>query len=75
MFAFLAGDVNGLISANTELRSNNHPELFCVPPSAFVSVQQAVEIMSKRIQENPADGKRPVGSLMLQGLKETFPCK
>jgi hypothetical protein len=75
MFAFLAGNVNGLIWANTSLRSNDHTELFCVPPSDSVSVQQAVEMMSKQIKENPTEGQLPVGSLLLQSLKETFPCK
>jgi hypothetical protein len=75
MFAFLAGNVNGLIWANAKLRSNDHVELFCVPPSISLSVQQAVEIMAKHIQEDPAEGQLPVGPLMLQSLKETFPCK
>jgi hypothetical protein len=75
MFAFLAGNVNGLIWANTSLRSNDHTELFCVPPSDSVSVQQAVEMMSKQIKEKPTEGQLPVGSLLLQSLKETFPCK
>jgi hypothetical protein len=75
MFAFLAGNVNGLIWANAKLRSNDHLELFCVPPSISLSVQQAVEIMSKHIQEAPDEGQLPVGPLMLQTLKDTFPCK
>jgi hypothetical protein len=75
MFAFLAGNVNGLIWANTNLRSNDHTELFCVPPSDSVSVQQAVEMMSKHIKEKTTEGQLPVGSLLLQSLKETFPCK
>lgn len=74
MFALLAGNMNGLIWANGDLRSNGHTELFCVPPSVSLSIQQAVEIMSKRIQEKPTEGQLPVGSLMLQTLKQTFPC-
>ena len=75
MFAFLAGDLNGLVWANTDLRSNHHTELFCVPADVVVSVQQAVEMMSKRIKDNSAQGQVPVGSLMLQVFKDTFPCK
>ena len=75
MFAFLAGNVNGLIWANVRLRSNEHSELFCVPPSVDLSVQQTVEIMATHIKENPTEGQLPVGSLMLQSLKESFPCK
>src|SRR4051812_44057432 len=75
MFAFLAGNVNGLIWANAKLRSNDHVELFCVPPSIDLSVQQAVEILSKHIKEDPAEGELPVGPMLLQSLKETFPCK
>jgi hypothetical protein len=75
MFAFLAGNVNGLIWANTNLRSNDHTELFCVPATVSLSVQQAVDLMLKRIKENPTDGQLPAGSLMLQSLKDAFPCK
>jgi hypothetical protein len=75
MFTFLSGNLNGLISANAELRSNGHAELFCVPPSEVLGVQQTVEILSKRIKEIAADGQRPVGSVMLQSLKQSFPCK
>src|SRR3954454_15320750 len=70
MFAFLAGNVNGLIWANAKLRSNDHVELFCVPPSIDLSVQQAVEILSKHIKEDPAEGELPVGPMLLQSLKE-----
>jgi Rap1a immunity proteins len=75
MFAFLAGDLNGLISANAELHSNHHAELFCVPPTVAVSVQQAVEMVSKRIKESPTDAQLPVGPLILQGLKQNYPCQ
>jgi hypothetical protein len=75
MFAFLAGNVNSLIWANNNLHSNNQTELFCVPASVDLSVQQAVETMAERIKENPADGQLPVGSLMLQSLRQSFPCK
>jgi hypothetical protein len=75
MFAFLAGDLNGLIWANLELQSNHHTGLFCVPADVVVGVQQAVEMMSKRIKDNSAEGQVPVGSLMLLGFKESYPCK
>jgi hypothetical protein len=75
MFAFIAGSVNSLIWANNDLHANHQTELFCVPSSVDLSVQLAVEAMSKRIKENPADGQLPVGSLMLQSLKQSFPCK
>ena len=75
MFAFLAGNVNGLIWANARLRSNGHGELFCVPASVDLSVQQSVEIMARHINESPSVGQLPVGSLMLQTLKQAFPCR
>ena len=75
MFAFLAGNVNGLIWANANLRGSGHTELFCPPAPISLSVQQAVDIMSKHIKENPAEGELPVGSLMLQGLRDSYPCK
>jgi Rap1a immunity proteins len=75
MFTFFSGNLNGFIWANLELRSKSHNELFCVPPASVISVQQAVDVMLKHIKDNPSDGRRPVGSLMLQTLTETFPCK
>jgi hypothetical protein len=32
-------------------------------------------MMSKHIKEKPTEGQVAVGSLLLQSLKETFPCK
>jgi hypothetical protein len=74
MFAFLAGNLNGLIWANAELKSSEHAKLFCVPSDVDLSVQRAVDVVTKHLKETAADAARPVGSVMLQGLKETFPC-
>jgi hypothetical protein len=75
MFTFLAGNVNAFIWANDELRSSGRRELFCVPPSAALGVREVVNILLKHIKETPADEQRPIGSVMLQSLKESFPCK
>jgi hypothetical protein len=75
MFTFLAGNVNAFSWANIDLRSNGHTELFCVPPAVVLGVQEAVDILSKHVKQVPADGQRPVGSVMLQTFKESFPCK
>lgn len=75
MFTFLTGNVNALIWVNNDLKSNGHTELFCVPPSTTLGVQEVINMMSKHIKENPSDGQRPVGSVILQSLKESFPCK
>jgi hypothetical protein len=74
MFAFLAGNLNGLVWANAELQSGGHPKLFCVPADVDFSVQRAVEATTKHLKDAAADETRPIGSVMLQSLKEAFPC-
>jgi hypothetical protein len=74
MFAFLAGNLNGLVWANAELQSGGHPKLFCVPVDVDFSVQRAVEATTKHLKDAGADETRPIGSVMLQSLKEAFPC-
>jgi Rap1a immunity proteins len=75
MFTFIAGNVNALVWVNNDLKSNGHPELFCVPPSATLGVQEVINILSKHVKESPSDEQRPVGSVILQSLKQSFPCK
>ena len=75
MFAFLAGNLNGLIWANAELQSGGRPKLFCVPSDVDFSVQRAVEATTRHLKDTTADEARPIGSVMLQSLKEAFPCK
>ena len=75
MFAFLAGNLNGWQWANAEFESGGHAKLFCVPPSVELSIQREVEITTNHLKNAAADGSRPVGSVMLQSLKEAFPCK
>jgi len=74
MFAFLAGNLNGLVWANAELQSAGHPKLFCVPADVDFSVQRAVEATTKHLKDTTGDEARPIGSVMLQSLKEAFPC-
>ena len=74
MFAFLAGNLNGLSWANAELQSGGHPKLFCVPTDVDFSVQRAVDATTKHLKGATGDETRPIGSVMLQSLKETFPC-
>jgi hypothetical protein len=74
MFAFLAGNLNGLIWANAELQSGGHTKLFCVPADVDFSVQRAVDVTTGHLKDAAADGTRPIGSVMLQSLKEAFPC-
>jgi Rap1a immunity proteins len=74
MFAFLAGNLNGLIWANADLESGRNAKLFCVPPAVDLSVQRVVEVTTKHLNEAPTDKIRPMGSVILQSLKEAFPC-
>jgi hypothetical protein len=75
MFAFLAGNLNGLIWANADLESGRHAKLFCVPTAVDLSVQRIVEATTKHLNEAPTDKTRPMGSVILESLKEAFPCR
>lgn len=75
MFAFFAGNLNGLIWANAELQSGGHTRLFCVPSDEDLNVPRLVELTARHLEGAAADGARPIGSVMLQSLKEAFPCK
>lgn len=75
MFALLTGNLNGWLWANADLESGGHAKLFCVPPAEDLSVQRQVEVTTEHLKTAPADGTRPVGKIMLQSLKEAFPCK
>jgi hypothetical protein len=75
MFAFFAGTLNGLIWANVELQSDGHTRLFCVPADEDLNVPRLVELTARHLEGAAADGARPIGSVMLQSLKEAFPCK
>jgi Ssp1 endopeptidase immunity protein Rap1a len=75
MFAFLLGNLNGWIWANADLEAGGSAKLFCAPPSLDLSVQREVDVTIDHLKGAPADGTRPVGSVMLQSLKQAFPCK
>jgi hypothetical protein len=75
MFAFLSGNLNGWTWANADLEAAGKAKLFCAPPSLDLSVQRQVEVTTEHLKDTPADGSRPVGSVMLQSLKQAFPCK
>ena len=74
MFALLAGNLNGLIWANSDLASRHQEKLFCAPPAIDLSVQRVVEAVTKHLNAVATDKARPAGSVILQSLKEAFPC-
>lgn len=68
----------GLFWANTELRSQNRPPLYCQPDNLRVTHSLAVDLFEEAIQRVPAfkDISMNVkGMILMKALQQTFPCK
>jgi hypothetical protein len=74
--SWLDGVFNGLRGANSELQRTNKALLFC-PPADFSMTAPQVSaffdkfVASHRDKVGPSD---PIGTLLLEALKEAYPC-
>jgi hypothetical protein len=71
---YLDGVRGGLMASNAGIRSRGGEMAFCMPPGLALSSEQAEEIMLKSADKRSAKGDWPVASLLLWGLRDTFPC-
>lgn len=74
--SWLDGVFNGLRGANSELQRTNKALLFCAPPDFSMTAQQVNAFFDKFIASHkdkvgPSD---PIGILLLDALKEAYPC-
>ena len=70
----LTGTANAYNWANLSLQAEGKTALFCVP-DIVLTVDQEVDLMVRYIQRYPQIGESPAGAVMLQALKEAFPCR
>jgi hypothetical protein len=71
---FLNGLLQGFEWANSFLHTANRPEIFCEPEKLALTVNQEVDILNRYIEENPTYSNYPVGAVLLQALRDAFPC-
>jgi hypothetical protein len=71
---YLDGAKGGLMAYNALVKSRGGELAFCMPPDLVLSTEQAEEIMLKSADKRNAKGDWLVASLLLSGLRDTFPC-
>lgn len=71
---YLSGVMEGLLTFNSSQISDNKPPLFCLPPKLAVTAEQAADIMTREATLLGNVDGIPISILLLEGLKETFPC-
>jgi hypothetical protein len=78
---YVVGIGDGLSWANTELKSQGLPYLYCVPTKLPLDGNTYLHILDLQIQEMrkwaewPEIKEWPVPMLLLKALKQTFPCQ
>jgi hypothetical protein len=71
----LGANENGMSWANTSLAHDGSVRIYCAPKNMVITDQQSVAILRQHVMDHPNDARLPFGLVLLQGLKETFPCK
>jgi hypothetical protein len=70
---YLDGVREGIIELNEVLAKRQQP-LFCLPEKLALTVGQAEDIMTRQAEKIPDPDGLPLGLLLAEGLKDTFPC-
>jgi hypothetical protein len=74
---YLDGIVAGLLWAEVDLRQKGLPHLFCPPVKMGITTDLEIDILQRYVENNVAlkPSDQPVGLIMREALKETFPCE
>jgi hypothetical protein len=72
---YLEGARSGFMAYNAWMKSHGGQPAFCLPDDLAMPVEQAEEIMLRRADKTSAKGDMLVSILLLNGLKDTFPCE
>jgi hypothetical protein len=73
---YVLGLGEAFLYANINLEFNNKAPLFCPPRQLALTTENYVQILDKELRiENFFDSDAPIGLVLLEGLKKTFPCK
>ena len=72
---YLDGVREGIIELNVALEEKRQQPLFCLPDKLALSVGQAEGIMMRQAEKITDPDQLPIGLLLAEGLKDTFPCQ
>jgi hypothetical protein len=72
---YLEGARSGFMAYNAWMKSHGGQPAFCLPDNLAMPVEQAEEIMLRRADKTSAKGDMLVSILLLNGLRDTFPCE
>ena len=71
---YLEGLKDGLIVLNLALARNGAAPLFCLPPTMVLTGDQSDDILMREAKRVPVPDDMPIGTVLLAGLRKTFPC-
>ena len=71
---YLDGVREGIIELNVVLEEKRQQPLFCLPDKLALTVGQAEDIVMRQAQKMTDPDQLPIGCLLVEGLKDTFPC-
>jgi hypothetical protein len=72
---YLDGAKSGFMAYNAWLSRYGGQPAFCVPSDLAMTGEQAEDIMFKHAEKTSAKGDMLVSILLLNGLKDAFPCE
>jgi hypothetical protein len=72
---YLDGVKGGLMAYNALVKSRGGELAFCMPGDLALTTEQVEEIMLKSADKRAAKGDWLVASLLLWGLRDSFPCE
>ena len=70
---YIAAIEHGLSWANAHNADNGLPMLYCLPPNLGLTGDQTVSIFVRYAEDNSV-AEYPVGLVLMEALKEVFPC-
>ena len=72
---YLDGVREGIIELNVVLEEKRQQPLFCLPDKLTLTVGRAEDIMMRQAEKITDPDQLPIGLLLAEGLKDTFPCQ
>ena len=78
-FTYVIGLTDGLGMANAFLDHNGQPKMFCLPSGGSsiigsVTGVQTIDIVMSYLQRNPEQRNKDTLQLIIDALKEAYPC-
>jgi hypothetical protein len=72
---YLDGMRSGVVMFDAALVAAGRQPLFCMPEKLALTVEQAEDIMMREAQKRTDPDDFPISLLLINGLKDTFPCQ